>query len=63
MAKSTPTKAELDAAVEALEHEAGKRREAKWLAGEWQPEVRIVDEGLTLSQFEAKYGADGPRPQ
>src|SRR6516225_6428499 len=35
----------LDAALAAVERERGRRREAKWLAGEWTIPVRIADPG------------------
>src|SRR5262249_5352949 len=39
----------LAATLAALEDERGRRRKAKWEAGEWQIPVRIVDKGETIS--------------
>src|SRR5262245_23112985 len=51
---SSPSEAEqLDAAIAALEAERARRFTAEWLAGKRQIEVRIIDEGRTLSAAEA----------
>jgi len=54
--------ARLDAAIAELERELGRRREAKWLAGEWTIPIKIVDEGKTLSEWLAAYGEDATDP-
>jgi len=51
----------LAAALAALEAERGRRRKAKWLAGELTIPVRIVDEGETVDDIKLKpWGRDYP---
>ena len=51
----------LAAALAALEAERGRRRKAKWEAGEFTIPMRIVDEGETVDDIKLKpWGHDYP---